>query len=1712
MRRWFCSCLVLASLASAPFARTAPAADRFAHLHGHDPYYVSTDFPRLTTPQWVGEEGVEAVVVLAIDDMNGHEKWEAYLRPILERLKKIDGRAPVSIMTCKIDPQDAHLRTWLREGLSLETHTIDHPCPLLGKGDFAAAKSTFDRCVDLLASVPGSKPVAFRTPCCDSLNTLSPRFFAEIFANRTPKGNFLAIDSSVFSVFTSADPSLPKELILSPDGSERFTRYIPYDRSFVNTVENYPYPYTIGGVCWEFPCVAPSDWSAQHLQKPFHPRTVEDLQAALDLTVAKQGVFDLVFHPHGWIRAEQVIEIIDHAVAKHGNKVKFLTFREAYERLTNNLLLGEPLRSADGGDNGCRLLDLDADGFQDVIVANERRRATRIWSPETGTWIEADFPTPLVTVADDGRRRDLGVEFGALGKDKFPTVIVANENLRSAWSWENGKWISTPAIAAWEELEGEPILASKNGVDQGVRLRDLDHDGCSELLVGGPELQAAFAWDPNAEQWRLLDWTLPPDTAIVDANGRDAGLRYVDIDEDGYDDLIFSNEKVSSLWLFESLEKGWSQKVFAVAQGDPRGAPPITVQGQNFGVWFHSRSLWAQNETTDGLPNLVDRRSFAELLGDMEPGPRSPESSLRALQPRPGFKVELVAAEPLIVDPVAFDWSADGRLWVAEMRDYPLGLDGNGAAGGRIRVLRDNDSDGKYDESTVFLEGLNYPNGVLPWRNGVLITAAPELLYAEDTDGDGVADDRHVLFRGLGQGNQQHRANGLRYGLDNWVYCANGDSGGKVESLATGEIVDIGGRDFRVRPDDGRIETLSGVTQFLRERDDEGNWFGSNNANPMYHFALEDHQASRNPRFAANALRKDVSLAPGAAQVFPLSRSQRRFNDFNAMNRFTSACSAMIYRDNLFGPEFLGNSFVSEPVHNLVHREVVFPDGVSFSSRRADDEKQSEFLASRDNWFRPTMIRSGPDGALWVADMYRKYIEHPEYMPPADREQLDLLAGNDKGRLYRVFPVGRQPEIGPWLEKASLDELISALDAPQSWRRDMAQRLLIWRNDPKTKSRIESRRKEFSPRGRMNAIWTLDGLAKLDDDEIKTALADSTPALARAAIKLATPRLGQSESLASAVAALAADELSATRFQVAIALGEWRSPKAGVALAKLALAAGEDRFAVNAILSSVNEANLSALTATLLGSIDSNADADADAWLPRLADQAVAWDDSESLSKLLSWIAAQPERESGSAQRLAALIGLIDSLQRRGMSLEEFRESAAPELRGPLEALAPMFDSARKTARNGEAPLESRLAAVRLLGLSQSGLPEDADILTEVLAPHEAAALQATAIDALAGAPTPDFRRRLLETWNRLTPEQRSAALDGILAQSDGPQQILDALEAKLIKPAEIDAARRGRLLGSRDDSARAERLLAGAVDKNRQGVVEKYGKSLRGLVGQVEAGQATFKKHCSVCHRLGDMGHAVGPDLAALVDRSQNAMLTAIFDPNRAVESKYISYSAVTNAGLTREGLLTAETASGVTLVGSEGKTATLLRSDLETLAASGKSLMAEGFEKDLNPQAIADLFAFLASHKPPRKTFPGNHPEVVQADGFRGEYWLLASNAEIYGDHLVFEPQYGNLGFWEGADDHAVWTIQIAKAGKFAVSAEYALDGSSVGNSLILDVANASLSAKIPATGNWDTYRVLRLGEVSLEAGEHRVQLRGAAPLAGYLLDLRSVRLQPK
>lgn len=617
--------------------------NRLAYLDGPcDPVYPHGGFARLETPQWVGEQGVDAVVVLSVDDLRDTKRFEEFLRPIADRLKALYGRAPLSLMANKVDPQDPLVQQWLAEGMSIETHTFTHPCPLLQEGDFAAAKKSYDDCIELLSQIPGMVPRAVRIPCCDSMSSPSPRFYAEIFSRTTPAGRFLWMDSSIFVLFTRIDSHLPPDVVVDEAGKDRFATYIPIDRELGTFVEDYPYPYVIANLCWEIPVVIPSDWNAQRVNGRCHPNTLRDWQKALDAVVAKRGIWSLCFHPHGWIAAEQIVAFVDYAAEKYGQRVKFLNFADVLSRLETNLLAGQSLRAQDGSDNGVRILDVNSDGWMDVVIANDCAQQTRIWDPYRNRWQEHHFPVALASSTGGGTKPGLCVHFGIVAERPGASLLVLQGDKLRWWTWVEAGWQEVPELARGLE-EVAQNLAGWEHADRGLRLRDLDGDGWCELLVASPRMNAVFRWQnrseskdgvsstqshavvPSPGQWRKLPFTVPG--LIVDEQGRDAGLRFVDLDGDQDLDAVLSAQGGWLVARMEGIDTGWE----IVRQGrsdDPQRIPSfVAPDGSNFGAWFKFGRLWIQNEYTGRWvgegPNrfrvAADWISFGDLLKDGDP-------------------------------------------------------------------------------------------------------------------------------------------------------------------------------------------------------------------------------------------------------------------------------------------------------------------------------------------------------------------------------------------------------------------------------------------------------------------------------------------------------------------------------------------------------------------------------------------------------------------------------------------------------------------------------------------------------------------------------------------------------------------------------------------------------------------------------------------------------------------------------------------------------------------------------------------------------------------------------------------------------------------------------------------------------------------------------------------------------------------------------------
>jgi putative membrane-bound dehydrogenase-like protein len=1370
-------------------ALTAFAVDgnRLTYLDDTSPFWPSRRSAKFITPQWIGEPGVDAVVILAIDDMRDTAKYETFLRPILERLKRIDGRAPVSIMTVNVPPGDPQLQAWLKEGLSLEVHTLTHPCPCLGKATFEEAQRTYHGGVDLLASIPNSKPVAFRMPCCDSMNSASPRFFSEIFNRTSEQHHSLSIDSSVF-----VRPS-------GKDG-ERFAKYFPSElkpptkislRDYAGFIEDYPYPYVVGKLCWEFPCITPSDWQAFNAHGAKNPETLADWKASLDWVVGKQGVMTTVFHPHGWSSPEQWVEFIDYAQEKYGKRVKFLTFREALEKIEKNALDRSKLRDWRSGESsGVRLLDVNGDGFMDVIThpnggihSTPGRHVpdiTRIWHPTENRWHHVDTPFDVFyqSVMFEGALKVQYSRSTCFGVVRLSGVASALETMHGRmWTWDGENWQSDGAL---ETALPAIVKARLANPDRGIRFRDFDNDGVCELLVN----RDIFSWSEKEMQWKPAGYSLPEGCAVVDDKGRDNGLRFVDLNGDGYDDVFQSNDAGCAIHLWAGKVKanlgwkaGWPHLVRTGAVAHSAQAPisgtsilPFVKDGRDYGAWFRDGHAVWQNEDTVKLEAHTLRRPFKDLIAFDVPPPMSSADSLAAMRPRPGFSVELVAAEPLLSSPVAFEWDARGRLWVVEMRDYPLGMDGKGKPGGRIKVLTDSHGDGHYDKATIFAEDIPYPTGIFPWRDGVIVAAAPEIIFLADKNGGGKADTRIVLFQGFTEGNQQHRINGFDWGLDGWLYGANGDSGGNIVAadgrrradlssqadltggksarLLPSAATSISGRDFRFRPDTGEFEAESGGTQFGRHRDDWGNWFGNNNPTWLWHYTLEDRYIRRNPRLAVKTTKQMLANYPENTRVFtayPKDAAPIRFNQPQSLGYVTSGNSATPYRDELFGPAFATTVFASEPVHNVVHREVLSPDGASFTSHRAEDEQDREFLASLDVWFRPTMMKTGPDGALYIADVHRFALEHPEWIAPETQSRLDLRAGADTGRIYRVLPTGAKLRPVPNLAKLDNAALAAALDSPNGWQRDTVQRVLMERDSKDTAPIIRKlARVAANTKVRVQALATLGTLKITDAATIRTALRDPHPHVRVQALRVSEALAASEHALVSSLLACTDDPEFVVRRQLALTLGEWHDERGQAALQKLA------------------------------------------------------------------------DREGDVAQMRLAIL-------------------------------------------------------------------------------------------------------------SSLTPESVLFKKLNATAASPGPVPVLP-------KPSTADRAR----------------------------VVASYASAAT-LKGDAQRGHAFFTQQCAICHRLKSEGKEVGPDLAMVTDKPDDWLLTALFDPNAAVEPRYQALLVKLKDGTELSGIVAGETANNLTLRLPGGAEFPVLRADITEEKPTGRSLMPEGLETVLKPQDVADVIAWL-------------------------------------------------------------------------------------------------------------------------------------------------------
>ncbi len=965
-------------------------------------------------------------------------------------------------------------------------------------------------------------------------------------------------------------------------------------------------------------------------------------------------------------------------------------------------------------------------------------------------------------------------------------------------------------------------------------------------------------------------------------------------------------------------------------------------------------------------------RAVKQLLQEESPSlrvkPLEPDAATSSFEVLDGFEMQLVASEPDVIEPIVLAYDENGQMYVAEYLKFPAKGGKSDGPDGRIRLLRDDDGDGRYEQSHVFAEGLAWPTGICPWDGGVYVIAAPDLWYLKDTDGDGKADVRKKMFTGFGFITEEGSANNLIWGLDHWIYGAGSNSGGEVRPAddPNARAVSLRGRDFRFHPATGQFEAISGSEQFGNTFDDWGNRFICQNSKPVVHVILPAHYLSRNPYLPVPAVRRNIwsggdrVYRASAPEPWRLARSKIRLSQdrkwaasYVAHDVFTACTGVTIYRGAAYPEKYRGNLFVGEVQSNLIHRRTLRSTGGSFESLRADEG--TEMVRSKDNWFRPANMANAPDGTLHIVDMYREVIETPDSLPEEIIARIDLHSGHNRGRIYRLAPPGFKLPAPPQLGAASTEQLVRELENANGWWRDTASRLLFERQDRAAIAPLKTMLRETaSELAQLHTLYALEGLAALNDEDLALGLASASPGVREHAVRLAEPRLQASEPLLKQVVALADDANPRVRFQVAFSLGETDDRRAAEALANIARRDAGDVWIRTAVLSSSLKLSAGMLEGLLADSGFASSSG-GQQFLRQLALVVGGRNRKPEVVSVLKLIESSPGAKPATV-RQAVLLGLGDGLRRSRSSLSQY-VSESPTA---AKMLSGLIDAARQTLANVSSTAKQRQKAIEML--AHGRFDDVSDLLVDMLDSREAPAVQLAAVQTLSTFASADVPPALIDAWQGLSPSVRGEVVEALLGRHDWVNALLDAIKDGEISPAYIAPVRKVRLVRHPDATirSRAEKLFGTDGPSPRKSVVDGY-RSALSLSGDAQRGQKVFEQNCMTCHKVGGKGHDVGPNLATIQNRTPEALMIQILDPNREVLANYTQYVIVLDSGRVVTGLIASESPTSITLKRAEDVQETVLRQNIDEIIGSGKSLMPEGLEQKINQQQLSDLLAFL-------------------------------------------------------------------------------------------------------------------------------------------------------
>ena len=999
---------------------------------------------------------------------------------------------------------------------------------------------------------------------------------------------------------------------------------------------------------------------------------------------------------------------------------------------------------------------------------------------------------------------------------------------------------------------------------------------------------------------------------------------------------------------------GYVDDVFAyVASERVRGEGGYEVDGSM--LYYGQPGRW-ESGSEDKIVDRVLQMTKQQRLADE---PRSPQESLASIEVPEGYTIELVASEPLVTDPVGIAWGTDGKVWVVEMGDYPLG----GGKTGCVKTLTDTDGDGVMDKSTVFLDGLNYPAGIYAWGSGVMIACAPDIFYAEDTDGDGKCDRKEVYVSGFPEGNPQHRVHGFTYGLDHRLYFGPGGGANTVTvTRKNGEQkpLRISGSDLSLNPVDGDLRLETGVTQFIRTIDEYGNWFGNENSLPMFHYVFPQSWIDRSgyrPKRRYQLITNPPSIPP----VFPISQQADRFNDLYAINRFTSACSTVINRGEGQGEELRGFAMVCEPVHNMVVRYELKPSGATWAANRISTDSKSEFIRSTDPWFRPVRIENAPDGTMWIVDIYRYVIEHPEWIPEEWQRRINLRAGEDRGRIYRIRRSDFTPKPMDNFSEKSTSELIAEVAGLNSARADLAQQVLLQRVNASSKSskeevltslqRLLIETKRSAVRVRVaNILIQQDAFPKDKLDAIvRSCDAQTLRFLVENAEKLGLTQDDRAR-LWSAIDPELLKTSAALAMTVAVESSQDSQPPVAL-IAQALVTFAQDPW----MLDASNFLKSTSIDGVLREVLSSKLEIKN---LQKVAERLVPKVSSEFRAELLSSVANHQGTRPAWHYLLAKQFAAGDASGLDEGSIERIIDSARESWR-----------SFSKDTLTGEP--STLLAGLNLLTSRMgSAWTDDHDLLLGALARGEQTSIDSELALALIGLGG-SSGTKMLERWKDLSLVSRSVVLNKLVQNEEGAREILGQVKQGKLPIADIDAITIQALRGNaaEDVSKSAGEIFGPAPGADRPAIVRE---SLSRWPSKADTslGQIAYQKHCAVCHEGRKLDEqfeeSLAPNLRGLSHWTNEAWMNGILDPNRSVEEKYWVFQAKTLDGELLTGLKLREDETSIQWVSSNGRIESLDKSQIDEIKTSERSLMPEGFEQLLTPEEIAGIISYLRTSSP--------------------------------------------------------------------------------------------------------------------------------------------------